>query len=222
MSSVTCSTCHSKSSTIDPILDIQLDFPYHLLSGAGSTDAGPAGTAPEPLTLAGLLRQFTAAEKLGKMYDCAKCGPGQNAKRRLRVKRLPQVLSFQLKVCFVFFSQCKIVDCRRRVDVVLTGQRFAHGATSTKVELPVRFPSQLNMRPYVAEDEHEDARRASGASDAPQGQGNGHVNVNDLPDALYQYDLFCVVTHEGKLDNGHYWADVLSEGEWWHCDDDKG
>lgn len=43
-----------------------------------------------------------------------------------------------------------------------------------------------------------------------------------LPDSLYDYDLFCVVTHEGKLDNGHYWADVWSEGEWWHCDDDKG
>lgn len=36
-----------------------------------------------------------------------------------------------------------------------------------------------------------------------------------------------MVTHEGKLDNGHYWADVLTTttpgggGEWWHCDDDK-
>lgn len=44
----------------------------------------------------------------------------------------------------------------------------------------------------------------------------------DLPDSIFQYDLFAVVTHEGKLDNGHYWADVLSSGEWWHCDDDKG
>ena len=42
-----------------------------------------------------------------------------------------------------------------------------------------------------------------------------------LPASLYQYDLFAVVTHQGSLDNGHYWADVLSEGEWWHCDDDK-
>jgi ubiquitin carboxyl-terminal hydrolase 22/27/51 len=43
-----------------------------------------------------------------------------------------------------------------------------------------------------------------------------------LPDSIFQYDLSAVVTHEGKLDNGHYWADVLSSGEWWHCDDDKG
>jgi ubiquitin C-terminal hydrolase len=48
------------------------------------------------------------------------------------------------------------------------------------------------------------------------------VDANDLADSVFQYDLFAVVTHEGKLDNGHYWADVLSSGEWWHCDDDKG
>lgn len=48
------------------------------------------------------------------------------------------------------------------------------------------------------------------------------IKADDLPDEMYLYDLFAVVTHEGKLDNGHYWADVLSENEWWHCDDDKG
>jgi ubiquitin carboxyl-terminal hydrolase 22/27/51 len=48
------------------------------------------------------------------------------------------------------------------------------------------------------------------------------VTSPDLPDSVSRYDLFAVVTHEGKLDNGHYWADVLSSGEWWHCDDDKG
>jgi ubiquitin carboxyl-terminal hydrolase 22/27/51 len=48
------------------------------------------------------------------------------------------------------------------------------------------------------------------------------VKSPDLPDSVFRYDLFAVVTHEGKLDNGHYWADVLSSREWWHCDDDKG
>lgn len=46
--------------------------------------------------------------------------------------------------------------------------------------------------------------------------------LDQVADSMYRYDLFAVVTHEGKLDNGHYWADVLSSGEWWHCDDDKG
>lgn len=59
----------------------------------------------------------------------------------------------------------------------------------------MRFPSRLDMKPYT---ESENA-----------------------PASVYQYDLFAVVTHEGKLDNGHYWADVLAGDEWWHCDDDK-
>lgn len=45
--------------------------------------------------------------------------------------------------------------------------------------------------------------------------------LSTAPPSVYQYDLFAVVTHEGKLDNGHYWADVLAGDEWWHCDDDK-
>lgn len=48
------------------------------------------------------------------------------------------------------------------------------------------------------------------------------VGSKPLPASLFEYDLFAVVTHEGKLDNGHYWADVLSGDQWWHCDDDKG
>lgn len=84
-------------------------------------------------------------------------------------------------------------------------QRFAHNATSSKVETPVRFPSRLNMRPYV--------------EPVP---ANASESDKDLPLSLYAYDLFAVVTHEGKLDNGHYWADVRSGDEWWHCDDDKG
>ncbi|KAK4685046.1 hypothetical protein P7C73_g5112, partial [Tremellales sp. Uapishka_1] len=161
LSSVTCSACSRPSTTIDPILDIQLDFPT-------SESAG--------LTLAGLLRRFCAEEKV-RGYECsnASCegGKGVVARRKLMIKKLPPVLSFQLK-------------------------RFAHSATSTKVETSVKFPSRLDMRPYT----------------------DGGTEPG-IPSSVYMYDLFAVVTHEGKLDNGHYWADVLSGDEWWHCDDDK-
>ncbi|RXK37144.1 ubiquitin carboxyl-terminal hydrolase 22/27/51 [Tremella mesenterica] len=177
LSSVTCSSCHTTSTTVDPILDIQLDFPPSSL------------TNPEPLTLPGMLRRFCAEEKVGdhggKGYDCSSCGGGSGAAtRKLLIKRLPPVLAFQLK-------------------------RFGHhNSTSTKVEVPVRFPSTINMAPYV---EHGSSIPSS--QDAQKEQR--------LPDSVYLYDLFAVVTHEGKLDNGHYWADVLSGDEWWHCDDDK-
>jgi hypothetical protein len=54
----------------------------------------------ESLSLAALLRRFCAEEDVGegKGYDCADCGAGQGASRRLTLKKLPPVLSFQLKV----------------------------------------------------------------------------------------------------------------------------
>lgn len=166
LSTVKCSSCHTTSTTIDPILDIQLDFP-------------PNAAPTETLSLTGMLRRFCAEERVGEMgkgYDCSSCGgaKGLGATRKLLIKKLPPVLSFQLK-------------------------RFGHhNALATKVESAVRFPSVLDMRPYT--ESHHDSH---------------------LPDSLFLYDLFAVVTHEGKLDNGHYWADVLSGDEWWHCDDDK-
>lgn len=123
------------------------------------------------------------------------------ASKKLSIKKLPPVLSFQLK-------------------------RFAHNSTSSKVETAVRFPSHLDMRPYV-ETSAGPSSKAPSVADGVSGPG-GAASVQakeleeELPSSLYSYDLFAVVTHEGKLDNGHYWADVRSGDEWWHCDDDKG
>jgi ubiquitin C-terminal hydrolase len=44
----------------------------------------------------------------------------------------------------------------------------------------------------------------------------------NLPAQLYKYRLVSVITHQGKLDNGHYWASVSSGCEWYRLDDDKG
>ena len=66
LSSVTCSKCQTTSTTIDPILDVQLDFP---------TDASDMNA----LTLTDMLKRFCAAEKVGdasKGYDCSNCGGG--------------------------------------------------------------------------------------------------------------------------------------------------
>jgi len=30
------------------------------------------------------------------------------------------------------------------------------------------------------------------------------VNSYPGPDAMYEYDLFAVINHEGQMDNGHY------------------
>ncbi|ORX38918.1 putative ubiquitin specific protease [Kockovaella imperatae] len=176
-SSVTCSNCKTTSTTDDPILDVQLDFPSALTEG-------------HELTLAAMLRRYCSEEKVGdhgRGYDCSSCGGGQGvvATKKLCIKKLAPVLSFQLK-------------------------RFAHNATSSKIEHAVKFPSHLNMRPFV------DTTISS-----PDGSKQVPSTPGSIPLSVYDYDLFAVVTHEGKLDNGHYWADVWSNGEWWHCDDDK-
>lgn len=47
-------------------------------------------------------------------------------------------------------------------------------------------------------------------------------NASDMPSEMFRYQLTSVITHEGKLDNGHYWACVKSGHEWFHMDDEKG
>jgi Ubiquitin carboxyl-terminal hydrolase len=33
---------------------------------------------------------------------------------------------------------------------------------------------------------------------------HGHFNRYPGPEALYEYELFAVICHEGQIDNGHY------------------
>ncbi|GHJ84852.1 hypothetical protein NliqN6_1254 [Naganishia liquefaciens] len=81
-------------------------------------------------------------------------------------------------------------------------KRFEQNSSNlAKVETMVTFPTELDMRPYM--------------HDAINGQ------EDQLPREMYRYQLSTVVTHEGKLDNGHYWANVRSGCEWFQCDDEK-
>lgn len=84
LSEVTCaaSGCLTGTKTVDPFLDI-------------SVSVGASGGNGD--TLAGCLKRYTKEEKLGlKEYACASCGGEAN--KRLSFKKLPVVLSFQLKV----------------------------------------------------------------------------------------------------------------------------
>lgn len=47
-----------------------------------------------------LTARFTKPEKLGvKEYSCSKCTKAHEAVKRLSIRKLPPVLSFQFKVC---------------------------------------------------------------------------------------------------------------------------
>ncbi|EGN99482.1 hypothetical protein SERLA73DRAFT_168890 [Serpula lacrymans var. lacrymans S7.3] len=176
-SDVTCERCGNITSTVDPMLDISLELK------SKTSEAGDN-------TLAGCLRRFTQPEKLGsKEYSCSKCSKASHeANKRLSVRKLPPVLSFQFK-------------------------RFEHKNMSKfsspqKIDTPIRFPVMLNMAPYTTL--------------VMNAKGKESEKGHDLgPDAMYEYDLFAVINHEGQMDNGHYTNFARFQDEWYRFDDDK-
>ncbi|KAG6817229.1 hypothetical protein H0H87_011286 [Tephrocybe sp. NHM501043] len=173
-SDVKCERCGNVTSTVDPMLDVSLDF---------------RGTSGENNTLASCLRRFTQPEKLGAKYTCKseKCSKAsQEASKRLSFRTLPPVLCFQFK-------------------------RFEHKTadktSARKIDTPVRFPASLNMAPYTTL-----------AIDNPEKAANG---IFPGPAGMFDYDLFAVINHEGKMDNGHYTNFARYQDEWCRFDDDK-
>ncbi|EJU04777.1 cysteine proteinase [Dacryopinax primogenitus] len=86
-------------------------------------------------------------------------------------------------------------------------KRFEHSSTATKIDTPIRFPSVINMAPFTS---------------AALGKPEGTIDPDEFgPEVLYDYDLFAVVNHEGKIDTGHYTNFARVDGEWYRYDDDK-
>ncbi|KAF8963160.1 hypothetical protein BDZ97DRAFT_2017931 [Flammula alnicola] len=118
-SDVKCERCGNVNSTIDPMLDISLE-----LKGKGGEVASAENT------LGACLRRFTQPEKLGpKEYSCGKCSKAAHeASKRLSIRKLPPVLSFQFK-------------------------RFEHKtndkSSARKIDVAIRFPASINMAPYT-------------------------------------------------------------------------
>ncbi|KAI5995829.1 hypothetical protein F5J12DRAFT_907170 [Pisolithus orientalis] len=171
-SEVTCERCGNVTRTVDPMLDISLEL----------RDPG----IEKEITLAGCLRRYTKPEKLGREYSCTKCAKATHeAVRRLSIRKLPPVLSFQFK-------------------------RFEHKTVSKgvpqKIDTPVRFPVAINMAPYTT--------LATSSNGETTSRYPG-------PDAMYEYDLFAVINHEGQMENGHYTNFARFQDEWYRFDDEK-
>ncbi|KAG0175128.1 hypothetical protein DFQ30_000611 [Apophysomyces sp. BC1015] len=140
-SSVTCLRCGNVTTTCDPMLDISLGLRAEKrkklaaqpAKGGGKGEEKQTESAPpigrrlkQGNTLTDCLDRYTCPEKLGPNdYSCSKCGNTfQEATKQLSVKRLPPVLSFQLK-------------------------RFEHGGSASKIESKIKFPVDLDMSPYT-------------------------------------------------------------------------
>ncbi|TDL25569.1 cysteine proteinase [Rickenella mellea] len=184
-SDVRCDKCGNVASTVDPLLDVSLEL------------KGKGGELAEN-TLAGCLRRYTQQEKLTSKYNCESCGVTSNATaKRLTIRKLPPVLSFQLKATAYLRFEHKSRD---------------KSSTAKKIGAHIRFPATLNMAPYTT--------LIAGMQNKENESGRGH-EPNAGPEMLYEYDLFAVINHEGQIDNGHYTNFTRSQDEWYRFDDDK-
>lgn len=107
-SSVACGNCGAVRCTVDPFLDLSLEINHNNLYEC--------------------LDQFTHSEALDVKYRCQGCQQETRAHRTLRLKKIPPVLSIQLK-------------------------RFKHNyaGESSKIETKVEAPLFLNLTKYASD-----------------------------------------------------------------------
>lgn len=123
-SSIKCLNCDSLTTTIDPLIDLSLEI-NRIKSKSNN----------EPISLYDCLDLFTKDEKLDVMYTCQYCNSKSKAIKSLKIKKLPPVLSIQLK-------------------------RFEHNLfndTSSKIQLPVKTPLYLDFTKYTSDCEYNES-----------------------------------------------------------------
>ncbi|WOL13533.1 ubiquitin carboxyl-terminal hydrolase 22-like isoform X2 [Canna indica] len=201
-SDVTCTICGFTSTTYDPCVDISLDMDSkegpqktngskHQING-NETKSASMNQKPGTSTLMECLERFTRPEKLGadqKLF-CQHCQVRQESLKQMSIRKIPLVTCFHIK-------------------------RFEHSSMrkmSRKVDQYLHFPFSLDLGPYLS-------------SSILRARYGNRVLVSDGDDSdaslesLSNLELFAVVTHNGKLDAGHYLTYLRLNSQWYRCDD---
>nr|GMC58596.1 ubiquitin carboxyl-terminal hydrolase 22-like [Ipomoea batatas] len=202
-SDVMCTACGFTSTTYDPCVDISLDLePNQGTSGKmTSTKSHHSNYRQADLvnssnsgisTLVGCLDRFTRPEKLGsdQKIFCQQCQVSQESLKQMSIRKLPLVSCFHIK-------------------------RFEHShirKMSRKIDRYLQFPFSLDMAPYLS------------SSILRNRFGNRLFSFDgDEEDASSElsseFELFAVITHNGKLDAGHYVTYLRLSNQWYKCDD---
>jgi ubiquitin carboxyl-terminal hydrolase 22/27/51 len=118
-SCIKCLSCETVTTTVDPVMDLSLEIRSRMKK---------AIVPGQAVTLQDCLDRFTSVEKLDTNYHCSVCNQKRLVEKQLLVKKLPPVLSIQVK-------------------------RFQHHhyGQSTKVETKVSFPLFLDMSKYTVD-----------------------------------------------------------------------
>lgn len=196
-STVTCTTCKTATSTLDPFMDLSLDIrnSHNMITKKKKlalTNGTQTTKEIAPMDLSECLDRFTTAETLDGVA-CRKCGGAQEARKKLSLARLPPVVPVHLK-------------------------RFRHekgsgGGNSSKVETRIRFPLLLDLGPYCAKTKAAKEHEGEENGDGDEGEGETTAPTEPL------YVLSSVIVHKGKLDNGHYISYSRQGDEWFRFDD---
>lgn len=183
-STTTCQNCSGITHQVQSFLDLSL--PLENLSHKKGKKSASRGL----LTLQECLdEEYIKSDKCE--YRCHNCSSMQQARRQTSIKRLPNVLSIQLKV-----RRAAPTPPPLEVDgaMLTPRQRFEYkqgrNERAAKIDTPVQFPLELNMLPYT------NRGRSGGGPDA------GKENYELARSCTY--DLVSVVVHVGEIDTGHY------------------
>lgn len=174
----TCQNCKGTTNTVQSFLDLNLG-----LDSLVQRKTKKTGQKVPALTLNDCLdEEYVKFDKCE--YRCHNCSSTQQAKRYTNIKRLPNVLSVQLKVR-MYPSQDGSLSI-----FLIEHQRFEykqgrHDRAASKIDHKVQFPLQLNMLPYT-----------------------NRVRSRDRESLELErsctYDLLSVIVHVGEIETGHY------------------
>ncbi|KAF5548464.1 ubiquitin carboxyl-terminal hydrolase 22 27 51 [Fusarium napiforme] len=130
----TCQNCSGQSNSIQSFLDLSLG-----LENVVQKKSKRTGQKKPSLTLQDCLdEEYIKYDKCE--YRCNNCNGTQQAKRHTSIKRLPNVLSIQLK----------------RFEY----RHGRHDRAASKVDNEVKFPLQLNMLPYTNRVRNHESRES--------------------------------------------------------------
>jgi ubiquitin carboxyl-terminal hydrolase 22/27/51 len=194
-------------------------------NGASAKDESAQDTPP--MRLEECLARFTHEEKLAKEdYRCVKCERQRDAVKQLSVRKCPPVLVVHLKVCFFFFllptppvyyrgSFLALLCWVEGFDTHFM-QRFSHTKDkSSKLEMPVTFPVELDMVPYTTW--HQNS--GPGSTSTTNGAAAASRSLSSSAEAMYL--LSAVIVHKGEINSGHYVSYAREGKDWFLFDDSK-
>ncbi|KAF1982070.1 ubiquitin carboxyl-terminal hydrolase 2 [Aulographum hederae CBS 113979] len=201
-STVTCNKCRNVTTALDPMMDLSVDLRNQVEKKEreqnklkkDKPEGGKAGAKKKQdmdVDIRDCLERFTSKEALGATeYTCQNCdATQQKVTKQLSLQVLPPVLAIHLK-------------------------RFEHSkSNSTKIEMRVNFPLQLDLFPYTS-------RARADQANSPHKGAYSSLNTAG-PSQKIMYELSSVVVHQGDINGGHYTSYSREGMDWFMFDDSR-